>query len=481
MSESEDAVPTHRSLQPGMEVNGYLLVEKLHTGGMATLWLVNDLLARHEGLAPFGLIMKVPRLFSSEDPTAIVAFEVEQMIMPKLKGKHVPRFFGSGDFDAQPYIVMERIEGESLLPRLEAAPLPWQEVVQIGIKVAHALQELHRQHVIHLDIKPSNIFIRPDGTAVLIDFGLARHDQLPDLLDEEFRLPFGTGPYISPEQVLGVRNEPRSDLFALGVLMYHLATGQRPFGQPTNVSGLKKRLYRDPIPPRVHRPELPPWFQEVILRCLETLPAQRFDTAGQLAFMLQNSDQLPLTARANKLRQDSLMTVIKRRFKMAGIDGMVPQSAAGQLNRAPILLVALDLQGAAELAASVRDVTERMLPATPGARLACLTVRKVNRLGMDESLIQRGQNIHVKQLAQLKDWARPLNLDAGRITFHVIEAPDAASAIVSYANDNGVDHIILGARGSSAMRRYLGSVSAQVVAEANCTVTVVKLESGSDA
>jgi nucleotide-binding universal stress UspA family protein len=100
---------------------------------------------------------------------------------------------------------------------------------------------------------------------------------------------------------------------------------------------------------------------------------------------------------------------------------------------------------------------------------------------MDESLIQRGQNIHVKQLAQLKDWARPLKLDAGRITFHVIEAPDAASAIVSYANDNGVDHIILGARGSSAMRRYLGSVSAQVVAEANCTVTVVKLESGSDA
>jgi nucleotide-binding universal stress UspA family protein len=481
MSESEAAAPTHRSLQPGMEVDGYRLLEKLHTGGMATLWLVDDLLERHGDQAPFGLVMKVPRLFSSEDPTAIVAFEVEQMILPKLKGKHVPRFYGAGDFDAQPYIVMERIEGETLLPRLDAAPLPWPEVVQIGIKVAHALQELHRQHVIHLDIKPSNIFLRPDGTAVLIDFGLSHHDQLPDLLGEEFRLPFGTGPYISPEQVLGVRNEPRSDLFALGVLMYHLATGQRPFGQPTNVSGLKKRLYRDPVPPRVHQPDLPPWFQEVILRCLETLPAQRFDTAGQLAFMLQNSDQLPLTARADKMRQDGLMAVIKRRFKMAGIDGAAPQSAAGQLTRAPILLVALDLQGAADLAAGVREATERMLPATPGARLACLTVRKVSRLGMDDSLIQRGQNIHVKQLAQLKDWARPLGLDAGRITFHVIEAPDPASGIVSFANDNGVDHIIIGARGSSAMRRYLGSVSAQVVAEANCTITVVKLEAGSDA
>jgi nucleotide-binding universal stress UspA family protein len=480
MSESEVAA-THRSLQPGMEVNGYRLVDKLHTGGMATLWLVDDLLARHGDLAPFELIMKVPRLFSSEDPTAIVAFEVEQMILPKLKGKHVPRYFGAGDFDAQPYIVMERIEGETLLPRLEAAPLPWQEVVQIGIKVAQALQDLHRQHVIHLDIKPSNIFMRPDGTAVLIDFGLSRHDQLPDLLDEEFRLPFGTGPYISPEQVLGVRNEPRSDQFALGVLMYHLATGQRPFGQPTKVSGLKKRLYRDPVPPRVHQPDIPAWFQEVILRCLETLPAQRFDTAGQLAFMLQNSDQLPLTARAGKMRQDSLAAVIKRRFKMAGIDGMVPQSATGQLNKAPILLVALDLQGAADLAAGMRAATASMLPATPGARLACLAVRKVSRLGMDDSLIQRGQNIHVKQLAQLKDWARPLELDPGRITFHVIEAPDPASAIVAFANDNGVDHIIVGARGSSAMRRYLGSVSTRVVAEANCTITVVKLDAGSEA
>jgi serine/threonine protein kinase len=481
MSEADAPAQTHRSLQPGMEVDGYLLVEKLHSGGMATLWLVNDTLARHAKLAPFGLIMKVPRLFSSEDPTAIVAFEVEQMIMPKLKGKHVPRYFGAGDFDAQPYIVMERIEGESLLARLKEAPLPWQEVVQIGIQVAHALQELHRQHVIHLDIKPSNIFLRPDGTAMLIDFGLSRHDHLPDLLDEEFRLPFGTGPYISPEQVLGIRNEPRSDLFALGVLMYHLATGVRPYGQPTKVSGLKKRLYRDPIPPRVHRPELPPWFQEVILCCLETLPADRFDTPGQLAFMLQHSDQLPLTARASKLKHDSLMTVIKRRFKMAGIDGMVPQSAAAQLNKAPILLVALDLHGASDLLVGVRDVTARMLPATTGARLACLTVRKVNRLGMDDSLIQGGQNIHVRQLAQLKDWARSLGLGAERITFHVLEATDAASAIVSYANDNGVDQIIIGARGSSAMRRYLGSVSAQVVAEANCTVTVVKVAAGSGA
>ncbi|MBC3870993.1 bifunctional serine/threonine-protein kinase/universal stress protein [Undibacterium oligocarboniphilum] len=467
------------SLQTGMEFDGYRLEEKLHTGGMAALWLVTDLRQRHigkpgleNGVPP--LIMKVPLLYSTDDPTAIVAFEVEQMIMPKLKGPHVPRYFGSGDFDAQPYIVMEQIAGESLRSRFEHAPLPVSEVVSIGIKVANALQDLHRQHVIHLDIKPSNIMFR-DGLAVLIDFGLSRHDRLPDLLDEEFRLPMGTGPYISPEQVLGVRNEPRSDLFSLGVLLYHLATGERPFGHPTSVSGLKKRLYRDPVPPRSHRPDLPGWLQEIILRCLEVEPAARFDTAAQLAFLLQHPDQLTLTARAEKSQQDGYLSVIKRRLKASGIEPVAQHSVSEQLAKAPIIVAALDLtRGSESLAENLRNITRRMLQTEPGARLACLTIRKVSRIGMDESLIQQGENIHVKQLVDLKHWARPLNMSSDKITFHVLEASDPATAIIEYAHNNDVDHIIIGSRGTSALRRYLGSVSAQVVAEASCTVTVVK-------
>lgn len=471
--------PGHHKLHSGMEFDGYRLEEKLHTGGMAALWRVTDLRERHavaqEDGTQLPLIMKVPLLYSSDDPTAIVAFEVEQMIMPKLKGAHVPRYFGAGDFDAQPYIVMEQIAGTSLRSRFEQAPLPIAEVVDIGIRVAHALQDLHRQHVIHLDVKPSNIMFRPDGTAVLIDFGLSRHDRLPDLLDEEFRLPMGTGPYISPEQVLGVRNEPRSDLFSLGVLLYHLATGQRPFGHPTSVAGLKKRLYRDPIPPRNHRSDLPPWLQEIILRCLEVEPRARFDTAAQLALLLQHPDQLQLTARAEKQVQDGYLSVLKRRFQAAGAEPVLSQSASDQLSRAPIIVAALDLTGGTEaLAESLRNITRRMLQTEPGARLACLTIRKVSRIGMDESLIQQGENIHVKQLVDLKHWARPLNLNPDKITFHVLEASDPAGAIIDYAYSNRVDHIIIGSRGSSALRRYLGSVSAQVVAEAECTVTVVK-------
>jgi len=468
-----------RSLQAGMEFDGYRLEEKLHTGGMAALWRVTDLRARHlgkpgleQGVPP--LIMKVPLLYSSDDPTAIVAFEVEQMIMPKLKGPHVPRYFGSGDFDAQPYIVMEQIAGESLRSRFEQAPLPIDEVVSAGIRIAYALHDLHRQHVIHLDIKPSNIMFR-NGLAVLIDFGLSRHDRLPDLLDEEFRLPMGTGPYISPEQVLGVRNEPRSDLFSLGVLLYHLATGERPYGHPTSVAGLKKRLYRDPVPPRQHRPDLPAWLQEIILRCLEVNPQDRFDTAAQLGFLLQNPDQLTLTARAGKQQQDGYLAMFKRRLKVAGSEPLLQHTVSEQLAKAPIIVAALDLtHGSEALAEQLRQITRRMLQTEPGARLACLTIRKTSRIGMDESLIQQGQNIHVKQLVDLKHWARPLQMAADKITFHVLEAPDPATAIIDYAHNNDVDHIIIGSRGSSALRRYLGSVSAQVVAEANCTVTVVK-------
>jgi nucleotide-binding universal stress UspA family protein len=465
----------HRSLVPGMEFDGYRMEEKLHTGGMAALWRITDLRQRHEGNP--ALMMKVPLLFSTNDPTTIVAFEVEQMIMPQLKGQHVPRYFGAGDFDAQPYIVMEAIAGASLRSRFDAAPLPLEEVVQVGIRVAQALQELHRQHVIHLDIKPSNIMFRADGSAVLIDYGLSRHDKLPDLLAEEFRLPLGTGPYISPEQVLGVRNEPRSDLFALGVLMYHLATGKRPYGHPTAVSGLKKRLYRDPVPPRGHNPALPLWFQEIVLRCLEVNPAARYATAAQLAFALQHTDQLPLTARASKLRQDGFMAVARRRFQAAGAEPFLQHSVSTQLEQAPIVIVALDLaHGAAALADSLRSITERILQTKPEARLACLTVRKTSRIGMDEGMVQGGQNIHVKQLVDLKDWARPLAIAPEKITYHVLESHDAALAIVEYANNNDVDHIIIGSRGSSTMRRYLGSVSSQVVAEANCTVTVVKIQ-----
>lgn len=458
-------------LQPGIVIDGFRLEEKLHKGGMATLWRV----VRVDDPTAPQMLMKIPILGDHNDPAAIVGFEVEQMIMPKLTGIHVPHYVASGDFTGQPYIVMELISGKSLRARFDDAPLPVEEVVSIGIKVANALHDLHRQHVIHLDIKPSNIMFRESGEAILIDYGLSRHDKLPDLLAEEFRLPMGTGPYISPEQVLHIRNDPRSDLFALGVLMYHLATGERPLGFPTTVSGLRRRLYRDPIPPRALNSAIPPWLQEIILRCLEVDPSARHDTAAQLAFELQNPDQVQLTARAEKRARDGFFTVVKRWFHAIGMEPAPQQSASQQLARAPIIMVAIDVEhGSEALAEALRIASRRVLQTEPGARLACVTVQKTNRIGMDEYVDKEGRNIHVKHLVGLKHWARPLGIPADKITFHALEAPDPAAAIVDYAKVNDVDHIVIGSRGSSALRRYLGSVSSQVVALAECTVTVVK-------
>ncbi len=472
---------TAMQLEAGQEIDGFRLEEHLHRGGMANLWRVT----RVDGGDASPLIMKVPRIKGGDDPATIVGFEVEQMIMPTLSGAHVPKFVAKGDFTRQPYIVMEHIPGASLRARFDVAPLPLDEVVRVGIKVATALHDLHRQHVIHLDVKPSNIMFRPTGEAVLVDFGLSRHDRLPDLLDEEFELPMGTGPYMSPEQVQFVRNDPRSDLFALGVLMYHLATGERPFGNPNSVRGLRQRLYREPVPPRVLRPEMPPWLQEIILRCLAVQPADRHQTAAQLAFELQHPEQVTLTERAGRQEKKSGgMSTLKRWLTAIGSEPVVIAGAAEQTERSPILLAAVDVAGATPaLLEAVRHTVQRLLQTEPGARLACLAVMKTHRIATDELLEPDGSSKHVNLLVKLKHWAHPLQrvlepqqreLQAGRITYHVLEAPDAATAIVDYARKNQVDHVVMGARSSGGLRRYLGSVSAEVVAQCDCTVTVVR-------
>jgi eukaryotic-like serine/threonine-protein kinase len=480
---ADDTAQQHSAglkLAPGMVLDGFVLGERLHQGGMAALWSVQWETPPDDERADLPLIMKVPRIKGGEDPATIVGFEVEQMLMPRLTGLHVPRYIARGDFTRQPYIVMEQIPGDTLKARFDQAPLHVDEVVEIGIKVAQALHALHNQHVVHLDIKPSNIMFRPSGEAVLVDFGLSRHDHLPDLLEEEFTLPMGTGPYMSPEQVQFVRNDPRSDLFALGVLMYHLATGERPFGQPHSVAGLRKRLYTEPTPPRALVPTLPRWFQEVVLRCLEVNPDQRHPSAAQLALDLLNPDQIALTQRAEKRKAAGGLSTLGRWFKAMGAEPQQDGTLAEQLHKSPIIMVAVGIKASTpELDHKLRATVRRIMQMEPGARLACVSVMKTNRVGMDKLTDDQGNSLHVNQLVAIKHWARPLQqslkMDDHRLTFHVLEAPDTASALVEFAARTQVDHIVMGARGNSAMRRYLGSVSAQVVAEAECSVTVVRV------
>jgi serine/threonine protein kinase len=420
--------------------------------------------------------MKIPRVSEGEDPAAIVSFEMEQMILPRISGPHVPACFGTGDFARQPYVVMERIPGKTLYGRLGDLPLGFEEARTIAGKIAAALADLHRQNVIHHDIKPSSIMFRPSGEAALIDFGLSHHNQLPDLLQEEFRLPYGTAPYMAPERLLGVRDDPRSDLFSLGVLLYFFTTGERPFGESETMRGMRRRLWRDPYPPRKLRADYSPWLQEIVLRCLEIEPVWRHPTASQLAFELAHPDQVKLTARSERLRRDPLSTVLRRRFNR-GVTQPKPNRSdlADQLASGPIVAVALDsTEGSGPLNEALRVTSRRILATLPSARLACLNVLKLGRITIDRTLDEQGNNKHIDRLVALKHWASPLGLDESRLTVHVLEAVDPAAAILEFAEVNHVDHIVIGARQNSMLRTLLGSVSAKVAAEAACTVTVVR-------
>ncbi|HEY4820466.1 MAG TPA: universal stress protein, partial [Xanthobacteraceae bacterium] len=209
--------------------------------------------------------------------------------------------------------------------------------------------------------------------------------------------------------------------------------------------------------------------------CLAVDPAERYATAAQLAFDLQHPDQVPLTARATRRERDGPVAVTLRWMRARKTAPLRRHDVAGLLSRAPIIMVAIDLAPDAEgLREALTIAVRRVLATEPGARLACVNVLKTSRIGLDPVVDAQGRNPHLQRLVELKHWARALPLAAERITYHVFESSDPASALVDYARHNHIDHIIIGARGSSPLRRYLGSVSAKVVAEAPCTVTVVR-------
>ena len=460
----------------GETIDGFLLTGRLHAGGMAAIWRVE-----HD-VHPGPLVMKLPLILDGDDPAMIVSFEVEDMILQRLGGRHVPRFVASSGLAQRPYLVMEEIRGQSLEALAANGPLPASEVARIGAALATALHDLHRQHVTHLDVKPGNVLMTADGTAVLIDFGLSRHDQLPDLLAEETRLPIGTGAFIAPEQLVGVRGDLRSDIFATGVVLYRLLTGRLPFG---DVEGraMRQRLWRDPVPPSALVPDCPPALQEIILRCLEVDAGRRHQTAAQLAYDLRHLDAVTLTARAARATRDGIATVLRRRLAAGSFRPSLPASTpvAGRLSSAPLIAVAVDLaEGQAALAEALRTTVRRQLQLEPDARLTCLNVLKVSRLGLDQMVDEDGRSLHMQRLIELRHWAESLGVPSDRVTHHVLEAPDAAEALIAHAKRNHVDHVIMGARAASPYRRYLGSVSARVVAETPCSITIVRLRTPDD-
>lgn len=457
-------------LSPGDEIDGFRVAGRLHAGGMAVIYEVTrpDL--------PGPAVMKVPRLGHGETGATIVGYEVEQMVMAAVGGEPLPQLYAQGDIEREPYLVMEKVAGRTLSDEVERAPWPVEEVCRVGAAIAEAAYKLHGREAIHLDLKPSNIILRPDGSAVLIDLGLAHHAHLPDLLAEEFRRPMGSAPYIAPEQVLGVRSDPRSDIFAIGVMLYEFATGQLPFGSPQSPNGMRKRLRVTPLPPRVLRLDMPAELQEVILHCLEVDPLRRYQSAHQLAFDLQHLDQVVVTARGQQTHGLSTGARFRRWLFGVGYEPVQIEAPSLALDEAPIIVVAVALAHTnAREQQALRREAARQARAEPQARLAFVTVAKPQPvMGVAEEA-RSAPREHLRMLVELRHWAAGIDVEAARKTFQVLEDNDPAAAIVAYARNNRVDHILIGAPPPDLIaRKLLPPISERIAVEAPCSVSIVR-------
>jgi nucleotide-binding universal stress UspA family protein len=421
-------------------------------------------------------LLKRPKLGFGSHPACYAGFETEQMVLGRLAGPHVPRCLGQGEDDQGPWLAVEYVAGRSFAAIAVEAPLPAAEVAGLGARLADALHALHRQNVVHQDLTPAHVLLTAEGRVVLIDFGLACHGDLPDLAGSEGEGPLGSPAIIAPEQVLGVRGDPRSDVFAAGVILYRLATGRYPFGSAASWWGLHRRRWFDPPAPRAINSRIPEWLQEVVLRCLAVRPERRYATAAQLAHDLALPDQVPVGERGRRLRGGSLGLAIQRWWSERGLDTAAPQRPVRQLQRAPHLLLAVDTDAHDEaLAEALRTALQRLIAQDPHWRITCVGVLEPSLMTEQEEGEAIGRSLHTARLAMLHQWVHPLGLPKERIRCHVLTGGEAAAQLVDYARRAHVDHIVMGARGSSALRRYLGSVSARVVAEAPCSVTVVRV------
>lgn len=461
-------------LRPGDRIDGYVIGERLNAGGTGYVFRVEPPAGRDPG---FPLVMKVPGVGPGEPPENVVGFEMELMIHPVLGGPHVPRLVASGDLQATPYLVMERIEGEDLGRLLAAAPLEAAEVARIGAAIADALHSLHAQSTVHHDLKPENVILKADGVAVLLDFGIAHHERYPDLLAEETRFTAGSTPYVSPEQLRARRGDSRSDLFALGALLYELATGEPPFGIPSTSAGLRDRLWRVPMPPRGRNPSVPPWLQEVILRCLEPDADARYQAASHVAFDLRNPDQVVLTVRAQRLRTPRLLSQTRRWWRAR-------EPAVASLPRPTrVILVAVDTSHPDDPRHDhIRRAARQILSVAAEHRMMFVSVVKGPVVGEGPTLAQTASGQHLDHLVRLRRWVEPLGLPAERQSLHVMSSGDAAATLVALARFNHADLIVLGApTPDEKLLAWWRSVASGVTANAPCSVFVVRVPEEPDA
>lgn len=271
----------------GETLGHYRIVEKIGAGGMGVVYRArDDRLERDVALKilPAGLL---------SDVNARKRFRKEALALAKLNHPNIGVVY---DFDTQEgvdFLVMEYIAGAALAEKLAGRSLSEKEVITLGAQIAAALEEAHDHGVVHRDLKPGNILVTPKGQAKVLDFGLAKllrpaseMMSTTDVLGDTAAVA-GTLPYMAPEQLRGEAADVRTDLYALGAVLYEMATGRRPFGAALPTALAADIQHKVPASPGRLNPDLSPELERIILKCLEKDPENRYQSARELAIDLR--------------------------------------------------------------------------------------------------------------------------------------------------------------------------------------------------
>jgi serine/threonine-protein kinase len=272
------------TLQAGHTLDHYRLDATVARSGMSTLYKATDLTSGRL------VAIKVPHEEMEADPVLVARFKREQEIGQELDHPGLVKTY-DGEQRSRMYMVIEWVEGRLLRSILnEEGKLPVDRAVKLTLGICEALDYMHKHGVVHRDLKPENIMVDEQDNIKLIDFGIAMKEDARRLTYAGPSPMLGTPDYISPEQVKGQRGDQRSDIYALGIMLYEMLTGETPFSGPNPLVVMNERLLNDPKPARKLRPEISAELQEILFRTLEREPRHRYQTASEMAWELEHPE-----------------------------------------------------------------------------------------------------------------------------------------------------------------------------------------------